>query len=129
MIDTNAGSLSELLKILSNFTKEIPSFSYKFVWLGNPIMQNSHLREQQEYQYVHPCDHVINKPFHGSRLIEALKRLPEFKSTSQYNFQKLKMGSTSQEVQHSPDPNPCNKSIEGLENRDRNFLFVTLAIH
>ncbi|KAJ0014878.1 hypothetical protein Pint_19620 [Pistacia integerrima] len=112
VIDASAGSLSELFKTLSNFTKEIPSFSCKFVWLHNPIMRNSHLREHQEYQLIPPCDHVINKPFHGSRLIEVLKLLPECKSTShsQRSFRKLKMTSTSQEIQYSPDPNPSNKS-------------------
>ncbi|XP_044482923.1 histidine kinase CKI1-like isoform X1 [Mangifera indica] len=79
-------------------------------------MRNSHLREHQEDKLVVPCDYVIKKPFHGSRLIEVMRLLPECKSTSQHSFRKLKMGSISQEVvQPSSDPNPASSKCLKVE--------------
>lgn len=110
LIDASAGSASELIKILANFKRDKPNLLCKVVWLDNPIVCNGDSKEHGEYRLVPLCDHVINKPFHGSRLIEVLKLLPECKGASQRNFPKLMIGtSASQELQHWLDPNTSNK--------------------
>lgn len=106
VIDATAGSVSELVKILANFKRDVPSLSCKVVWIDNSVIRNAHSRE---YRLLPICDHVISRPFHGSRLIEVLKLLPECKGASQRNFPKLKMEASSQELQHCTDPNPLNK--------------------
>ncbi|KAL5786732.1 hypothetical protein ACOSQ2_009124 [Xanthoceras sorbifolium] len=131
VIDAHVCSSSELYRILTNFKKDNSAgWVCKVVWLDNPFIRNANnVRENheggwhEEDRLVPPCDHVINKPFHGSRLVEALKLLPECKGTttctasssSQCNVQKLKMETTStpQEAQqHYMEPPNTSKQLK-----------------
>ncbi|KAI9187107.1 hypothetical protein LWI28_024442 [Acer negundo] len=112
VIDAHVGSSSELYRILTNFKKENSAcWVCKVIWLDNPFIRNAHVREHEENRLVPPCDHVINKPFHGSCLVEALKLLPECKgtSTSQCNV------TSSQDVHHYIEPNPLKQLKISLE--------------
>ncbi|WCJ25986.1 Histidine kinase CKI1 [Euphorbia peplus] len=74
VIDSNAASsCHEFDETVSRFRNETHKFTCKFVWLEDQILRRAKMnRRYQE------GDHVIQKPFHGSRLIEVLSLLPEF---------------------------------------------------
>ncbi|GLT37955.1 hypothetical protein SLA2020_122340 [Shorea laevis] len=104
VIDSCAGNFAELCSAVSDFKKDIPNHLCKIVWLDNPVTRST---EVQAMRITPPCDCVMNKPFHGSRLIQVLKLLAERKGTSQRNFPSLSHGATAQEappsvVKHSP---------------------------
>ncbi|KAK2639169.1 hypothetical protein Ddye_026964 [Dipteronia dyeriana] len=112
VIDAHVGSSSELYRILSNFKKENSAcWVCKVIWLDNPFIRNARVREHEENRLIPPCDHVINKPFHGSCLVEALKLLPECKGTSTSHCNVT----LSQEVQHYIEPNPTKQLKISLE--------------
>ncbi|PNY15488.1 histidine kinase cki1-like protein [Trifolium pratense] len=71
IIDTNVGPFSKLSKIVSNFKKDVLNPS-KVVWLEKPF-ENS-----VDFKKIDQDDIVISKPFHGSRLFQVIKLLPEF---------------------------------------------------
>ncbi|GAV87479.1 Response_reg domain-containing protein/HisKA domain-containing protein/HATPase_c domain-containing protein, partial [Cephalotus follicularis] len=98
VIDTDAGEFSELSSAVANFRKDIPGSIYKVVWLCNPFKRNG-----DEERLALPCDCVVNKPLHGSRLYQVIGLLR--KETSMNNIMKLKIGATAQEVQNSLESN------------------------
>lgn len=73
VMDANAGPFTELCSIISIFKKETPNIRSKVVWLENPI--NSRGGEDRPRP---PCDYILSKPFHGSRLYKVAGLLPEF---------------------------------------------------
>ncbi|XVF05965.1 hypothetical protein REPUB_Repub06bG0006900 [Reevesia pubescens] len=112
VIDSSAGIFSELCSAVTNFRTDIPDSLCKVVWLDNPVTR-THPRDEEEVRLIPPCDHLIYKPFHGSRLTQVLHLLPERKGISVCNFPKLINGTTEQEVllqQHSMNTNPSTSS-------------------
>jgi hypothetical protein len=71
IIDANVGPFSKLCKIVSNFKKDVLNPS-KVVWLEKPFESNV------DFKKIDQDDIVISKPFHGSRLFQVIKLLPEF---------------------------------------------------
>lgn len=71
IIDANAGPFPKLCNIVSKFKKDILNPS-KVVWLEKPFESSVDLKT------IDPDDIVISKPFHGSRLFQVIKFLPEF---------------------------------------------------
>ncbi|XP_022719520.1 histidine kinase CKI1-like [Durio zibethinus] len=108
VIDSSAGIFSELCLAVANFRTDIPDTLCKVVWLDNPVTRTLP-RDEEEVRLIPPCDHLIYKPFHGSRLTQVLHLLPERKGTSACNFPKLINGTIEQEVLlHSTNTNPSN---------------------
>nr|XP_004496043.1 histidine kinase CKI1-like [Cicer arietinum] len=71
IIDSNAEPFSKLCKIVSYFKKDLINPS-KVVWLEKPFESNV------DFKKLDQDDIVISKPFHGSRMFQVIKLLPEF---------------------------------------------------
>ncbi|KAL5069038.1 hypothetical protein RYX36_019925 [Vicia faba] len=71
IIDANAGQFSKLCNIVSNFKKDLVNPS-KVVWLEKPFASSV------DFKTIDRDDIVISKPFHGTRLFQVIKFLPEF---------------------------------------------------
>ncbi|TKY52461.1 Histidine kinase CKI1 [Spatholobus suberectus] len=129
VIDANAGPFSELYRIVSRFKKDLCN-PCKVVWLDKPLMRSINLRALDQE------DIVISKPFHGSRLFQAIKLLPEFGGGWQSNSSKAKReaeqiwkGSRQSkaklthvhqgEIQECGDSSGCHKPLSG-----KKFLVV-----
>lgn len=117
VIDSSAGILSELCSAVSHFRKDIPC---KVVWLDNPLTRSTFSRDEQAVREILPCDHLIYKPFHGSRLTQVLHLLLERKGISVCNFPKSISGTTEQgtlpcvETRPSKDQN-CSGTVSGKQ--------------
>lgn len=77
IIDASTGSFRELCKAVAEFRQFMPSNCYKVVWLDKPTMRNIDQRAIRDSK-IDPCDIVMSKPFHGTRLFQAIRLLPEF---------------------------------------------------
>ncbi|GMH19312.1 hypothetical protein Nepgr_021153 [Nepenthes gracilis] len=80
VIDTGTGDFTKLCRSVANFRKDlhnISSCSCQIVWLEKPDTRNLHFQGLEE-ENLAPMDHVITKPFHGSRLYQVIRLLPEF---------------------------------------------------
>ncbi|RDX89612.1 Histidine kinase CKI1, partial [Mucuna pruriens] len=89
VIDANAGPFSELCGTVSRFKKDLGN-PCKVVWLDKPLMRRINFKTLDE------DDIVISKPFHGSRLFQAIKLLPEFGGAWQSNPSKAKRESSNE---------------------------------
>lgn len=67
-------NFSEIALALKNFTDKIPRSHYKIVWLLNSNVPREDLRRSKEV----PCDLILQKPIHGSRLYLLLRLLQNF---------------------------------------------------
>ncbi|KAF7804918.1 histidine kinase CKI1 [Senna tora] len=74
VIDANAGPFVELCRMVCEFRRGLHS-ACKVVWLNKPRSDN--LRALDIEDMLDPEDIVISKPFHGTRLFQVLKLLPE----------------------------------------------------
>ncbi|KAA8536762.1 hypothetical protein F0562_029240 [Nyssa sinensis] len=113
VIDSTAGSYSELCSIVANFRKDIQNCRCKVVWLDNPVMRNNVSIEPEEDRPTLPCDLILSKPFHGLRLYRVLGLLPEFGGIYQSNSPRLN-SETTKKMQHTCEPSTSNElsSIE-----------------
>ncbi|WCJ25477.1 Signal transduction histidine kinase [Euphorbia peplus] len=112
VIDSNVVSSSnEFDKTISGFRKETEKFTCKFVWLEDQVLRlaNRNSRYQEG-------DYVIHKPLHGSRLIQVLSLLPDFKgSSSPRNVSKSTTGSTPQREAMSFDVEKPREVVETID--------------
>jgi len=83
VIDANAGPFSELYTIVSNFKKDLLN-PCKVVWLDKPFMRRIN------FKTLNQDDIVTSKPFHGTRLFQTIKLLPEFGGAWQSNSGRAK---------------------------------------
>ncbi|QCE06672.1 CheY-like superfamily [Vigna unguiculata] len=83
VIDANAGPFSELYTIVSNFKKDLRN-PCKVVWLDKPFMRRIN------FKALNQDDIVTSKPFHGTRLFQTIKLLPEFGGSWQSNSSRAK---------------------------------------
>ncbi|XWS31812.1 hypothetical protein CRYUN_Cryun23aG0108300 [Craigia yunnanensis] len=75
VIDANAGPFSELWSVVAEFRRGLHSICCKVIWLDKPTSRNiNSLR-------LDPGDEILLQPFHGSRLYQVIKLLPEFGGT------------------------------------------------
>ncbi|KAF8387742.1 hypothetical protein HHK36_026396 [Tetracentron sinense] len=102
VIDASAGPFSEMCSVMAGFKKDLDS-RCKVVWLDEPTMRSIHLRVLEEDKLV-AFDHIISKPFHGSRLFQVIGLLPEYGGTMQVNLPKPRRETTVQIAEPSTDP-------------------------
>ncbi|KAJ7977651.1 Histidine kinase [Quillaja saponaria] len=76
VVDTNAGPFIELCRIIAEFKKGLYN-PCKVVWLEKPLTHNINF-EGIDQEMFDPNDIIISKPFHGSRLNQVIRLLPEF---------------------------------------------------
>ncbi|KAK7392244.1 hypothetical protein VNO78_20676 [Psophocarpus tetragonolobus] len=91
VIDANAGPFSDLHSIVSSFKKDL-RYPCKVIWLEKPFMRCINFKALDQ------DDIVISKPFHGSRLFQTIKLLPEFGGAWQNNSAKAKRESTKRKT-------------------------------
>ncbi|KAG8647108.1 histidine kinase CKI1 [Manihot esculenta] len=80
VIDTSAGPFQELYGAVTEFRRGLRRCYCKVVWLDKPTSRSINPGSLEEYM-IHPHDDILLKPFHGSRLFQAIKLLPEFGGT------------------------------------------------
>ncbi|XP_041022200.1 histidine kinase CKI1 [Juglans microcarpa x Juglans regia] len=78
VIDASAGPLPEICRIVAEFRRGLQNTCCKAVWLDKPMMRSFNLKRNDEDIMIDPNDIIISKPFHGSRLYEVVRLLPEF---------------------------------------------------
>ncbi|KAL1341182.1 hypothetical protein AAHE18_09G068400 [Arachis hypogaea] len=99
VVETDAGPLLELCKIVSNFKRGLCN-PCQVVWLDKKI-----LFKNLDKDTLDPKDMVLSKPFHGSRLFQVIKLLPEFggsKLNTQESF--VDQSSVIQECEDTEKP-------------------------
>ncbi|MQL84961.1 hypothetical protein Taro_017482 [Colocasia esculenta] len=79
LIDMSFGPIQDALFSLNNFVKGINYDQYKVIWLANSDTPTTDLRSLRNKEA--PCDLILHKPLHGSRLHAILKLLQEFGET------------------------------------------------
>ncbi|XP_031402645.1 histidine kinase CKI1-like [Punica granatum] len=94
VIDMSFGPIQELIRFVRAFRKGIHSSatSCKVVWLDKP-RANYRIVLEKEGKLDRWDNIIVSRPFHGSRLIEAIRLLPEFGGSSVVRNQSLKMKS------------------------------------
>ncbi|KAJ7968748.1 Histidine kinase [Quillaja saponaria] len=109
VIDVKAGPLRELCRVVDEFKRGFQG-SCKVVWLETPLSRsiNSNDLDQELFD---SNDVVISKPFHGTRLYEVIRLLPEFGVTLQrsLNTPTKRKSNTTQAGQSSPSPSSSLK--------------------
>lgn len=77
VIDASAGPFREISNMVANFRRRLQGSYCKVVWLlENQMLWINH-------KGLETNDVVISRPFHGSRLYEVIRHLPEFGGTIQ----------------------------------------------
>ncbi|XP_014511763.1 histidine kinase CKI1 [Vigna radiata var. radiata] len=116
VIDANAGPFSELYTIVSNFKKELRN-PCKVVWLDKPFMRRINLKA------LNQDDIVTSKPFHGTRLFQTIKLLPEFGGSWQSNCSRAKREMGNEKVDDGETQQEIGKS-SGSEKALRGKKFL-----
>ncbi|EOX95248.1 Hybrid signal transduction histidine kinase E, putative [Theobroma cacao] len=80
VIDANAGPFSELWRVVSEFRRGLHGICFKVVWLDKPTSRSIN-SISLEKERLDPDDEILLQPFHGSRLYQVIKLLPEFGGT------------------------------------------------
>ncbi|XP_042988785.1 LOW QUALITY PROTEIN: histidine kinase CKI1-like [Carya illinoinensis] len=93
VIDACAGPFQELCRSVTEFRRGLNSTYCRVVWLEKPMMRIINCKGIAETM-MEPNDTIISKPFHGSRLYEVVRLLPEFGGTLLGNMGKMKREST-----------------------------------
>ena len=77
LIEATAGPFPELCRAVAEFRKDLQNTCCRAVWLDKPTLRSVNFRDVPE-EMISPNDLVMLKPFHGSRLYQVAKLLPEF---------------------------------------------------
>ncbi|KAJ1412567.1 Signal transduction response regulator, receiver domain [Sesbania bispinosa] len=77
VIDATPEQISELSWVVSDFKRDL-SNPYRVVWLENPLMKDGVNSRNFEEYLSNSNDIVLSKPFHGSRLLQVIRLLPEY---------------------------------------------------
>ncbi|KAI3924261.1 hypothetical protein MKW98_032462 [Papaver atlanticum] len=78
IIDDHVEPISEVCSVVANFRNNLPGdMRFRIVGLLSPIITEKNMRIARKRLMV-SCDDIFIKPFHGSRLDQVLKLLPEF---------------------------------------------------
>ncbi|KAI3882133.1 hypothetical protein MKW92_022014 [Papaver armeniacum] len=78
IIDDHVEPISEVCSVVANFRNNLPGdMRLRIVGLLSPIITEKNMRIARKRLMV-TCDDIFIKPFHGSRLDQVLKLLPEF---------------------------------------------------
>ncbi|KAI3881623.1 hypothetical protein MKX03_024944 [Papaver bracteatum] len=78
IIDDHVEPISEVCSVVANFRNNLPGdMQFRIVGLLSPIITEKNMRIAKKRLMV-TCDDIFIKPFHGSRLDQVLKLLPEF---------------------------------------------------
>ncbi|KAK7337515.1 hypothetical protein VNO77_18094 [Canavalia gladiata] len=91
VIDANAGPFSELCRVVSDFKRGL-SNPCRVVWLEKPLMPGVDFKIL-DGDVSSSNDIVLSKPFHGTRLFQVLRILPEYGGVWQCSSGRAKKGS------------------------------------
>ncbi|XVF72732.1 hypothetical protein PTKIN_Ptkin12aG0144000 [Pterospermum kingtungense] len=72
VMDANAGPFQELWRVVAEFRRGLHGVSCKVVWLDKPTSRSI------DSMRLESGDELLLQPFHGSRLCQVIKLLPEF---------------------------------------------------
>ncbi|KAL5858202.1 hypothetical protein ACOSQ3_005660 [Xanthoceras sorbifolium] len=103
VIDATAGPFSELLRVVTEFRRDLQCHC-KVVWLDKPTSRSIYFNDDSEEEaMMDPCDDIITKPLHGSRLTQVIRYLPEFGGTFSPRVSATPR-STGKAIRDSPSP-------------------------
>lgn len=98
--DRSSAIFSELGKAVDDFRKELSDICCRVVWIDRPGTDQVH----QQYKF-RQTDQIIYKPFHGSRLDQVIRLLPEFGGmTAVASVQSLNVASEASTSAAHPTP-------------------------
>ncbi|CAL0320873.1 unnamed protein product [Lupinus luteus] len=97
VIDANAGPFSELCRVVSIFRKGLYN-PCKVVWLNKPLFHGNNLKITLNKDLLDPNDILISKPFHGTRLFQVIKLLPEYAGACQSSFRRSKKENAVEQI-------------------------------
>ncbi|OIW07029.1 hypothetical protein TanjilG_02663 [Lupinus angustifolius] len=97
VIDANAGPFSELYRVVSIFRKGLFN-PCKIVWLNKPLFHGNNFKTTLNKDLLDPNDIVISKPFHGTRLFQVIKLLPEYGGAWQSSFWRSKKENANEQI-------------------------------
>ncbi|KAK9281199.1 hypothetical protein L1049_004094 [Liquidambar formosana] len=103
LIDASAGPFPQLCRAVAEFRRNLSITSCKVVWLDKPTARSIDYKSLEEDK-LSSNDHIISKPFHGSRLYQVIGFLPEFGGTLEGTLAKPKRENTFQVGKVSTDP-------------------------
>lgn len=112
VIDATSGPLSELCNIVNEFRNGLKcNACCKVVWLANPMLNGINFKSLEGFD---PSDIIKYKPFHGTRLYEVVKMLPEFDSTLRNSGIVIEAGKVSKDF-ISPGYKSQNKAESEIQ--------------
>ncbi|XP_062098539.1 histidine kinase CKI1 [Humulus lupulus] len=94
VMDTTAGPISQLLEVANEFKNSLENTPCQIVWLLNPLARTI------DNSLFDTNDIVMYKPFHGTRLYQVVRLLPEFKGSSSSILGKASTTVPSSRVKH-----------------------------
>ncbi|KAJ9187865.1 hypothetical protein P3X46_003280 [Hevea brasiliensis] len=89
VIDASAGPFQELYGTVTEFRRGLRRAYCKVVWLDKPTLRSINPGSLDEHM-IHADDDILLKPFHGSRLYQVIKLLPEFGGTLHHGVSSVK---------------------------------------
>lgn len=121
VMDATAGPISQLLDILNEFKNGLQNTRCQVVWLAKPLSHNIDFFNNSHFDKE---DIILYKPFHGTRLYQVVRLLPEFggssspkaTSTSRHDHQDYHTSRVELEIQEVGSPSnesnmPLNKTL------------------
>ncbi|KAF4364551.1 hypothetical protein G4B88_012133 [Cannabis sativa] len=76
VMDTTAGPISQLLEVVNEFKNSLENTTCRVFWLMNPLARTT------DNSFFDTNDTIMYKPFHGTRLFQVVRLLPEFEASS-----------------------------------------------
>jgi hypothetical protein len=117
VIDASAGPLTELCKIVAKFKKGLHNTCCRVVWLEKPTMRSINFKGVED-DMIDSNDVIMSKPFHGSRLYEVVRLIPEFGGILQGNIGRQKRESMPQ-ARKMPQDHPSSSRIRSYADNSQ----------
>nr|APR64062.1 hypothetical protein [Populus tomentosa] len=118
VIDAGAGPFQELCRVVTEFKRDLHSSCCKIVWLDKPTSRSINLRSFEQ-DLIDPRDDILLKPFHGSRLYQVIRLLPEFGATNALKDPGSSSSTHSQRTKLKV-PSTCENSFQQVDSQAEN---------
>uniref|UniRef100_A0A2K1XUG4 histidine kinase n=1 Tax=Populus trichocarpa TaxID=3694 RepID=A0A2K1XUG4_POPTR len=115
VIDAGAGPFQELCRVVAEFKRDLHSSCCKVVWLDKQTSRSMNLRGFEQ-DLIDPRDDILLKPFHGSRLYQVIRLLPEFGATNVLKDPGSSSSTHSQKTKLKV-PSTCENSFQQVDSQ------------
>ncbi|XP_061353193.1 histidine kinase CKI1-like [Gastrolobium bilobum] len=117
VIDANAGPFSELSRMVSDFRSGLRN-PCRVVWLEEPHMRGVNFETIIDEDVSNSNDVPLYKPFHGSRLFQVIRFLPEYGGAWKHSSSGAKRERGNElcgEIQECGDSSNNDKPLSGMK--------------